>query len=910
MTVGGPEPARLPGRDQLLDDTWDALEAGGRRLLEGPAGIGKSTVLAAIADRARAEDWFVLGAAPTEVEQLIPYAALTDVLDAVADLVADLPPPQERAARAVIEGGSEVPVADGVVAAATRTLLQRAAVKYERVLLVLDDVVWLDPASARALEYAVRRVAVPVLIGRRVEGEPPPPPLALDRPVVGTPLEVVPVPPLDRDSLRTVLVGTAPTLPRHLRERIIGESEGNVLLAVELARAVLRLERTPQPDEDLPLVGSSVLDVARAAVAALPDPTVEALRLAALTTDPRLDVLAAAGASADRFHPAEAAGLVRISRGRTEFLHPMYAAAVRTDAVGEDRRRLHARLAAATSDPDERARQLARATAAPDEAVAAQLDAAAHRLLKHGAPDAAAGLWQRAAELSPARADRDRRSAMITEAYFVTGDYGDAYEIASRLAREATGEARAIALLSMASVVFFGYSADADPVRCCERALAEAPPGSRTEAYAHLHLAFMGRGTAVKLHHARESIRLLDRRDTDRNMLASACFCLFDTAAETGEYDEALIDRGIALEDGVPAQIEANLPGRWWRANDDHDRARDRFAFTREACETGGDDTGARQCARHLAITELYAGRLDAATAALDDAYRLRDRTDVDSYAEDWIAARIAATRGDLDRAHALLDPRLEVEDFRFHTRMQYFDTAAFTAWCAGDHQEAVRWCRRLQVALDGWDGLEQMMVRHEPVWVKAALAGGDVADAEQALTLLQARHARLPRPWTTLGVASSTLLLAAATGEDVGGPLAALAAVLAAAPEDRIPFDRAESLMVAGVVQRRSRQRGVARDHLTEAAAAFDRIGAVGFAARARGDLARVSGRGATGSQLSETERRVAERASDGATNVEIAAALFLSPKTVEAHLSRIYRKLGISRRAELNRALAAERD
>lgn len=158
MTVGrGPLPTGLPGRDLLVDETWGALEDNRRRLLEGPAGIGKSTVLAAIAERARAEDWFVLAAAPTVVEQLIPYAAPTDVFDSMADLVPDLPPHQERAVRAAIEAGSEVAITDGIVAAATRTLLHRAVVKYERVLALIDDVMWLDAVSARTLEYALRR---------------------------------------------------------------------------------------------------------------------------------------------------------------------------------------------------------------------------------------------------------------------------------------------------------------------------------------------------------------------------------------------------------------------------------------------------------------------------------------------------------------------------------------------------------------------------------------------------------------------------------------------------------------------------------------------------------------------------------------------------------------------------------
>ena len=898
---------RLPGRADLLAQVWGHLRAGNRVLVEGPAGIGKSALLAAVADLAAQDDWLVLTAAPSEVEQFLPYAVLMDLFQPAADLASGLSSAEQEAVTAVLEGSSESTLGDRTVAAATRALLHLASVKYERVLLLLDDVAWLDPASARALEYALRRVPVPVVVARRTEDAPSSAPLSLDRPVTGAPLETVVVGPLDRPTLRDAVGRVAGALPRHLRERILDEADGNVLLALELARAVLRMERVPLAIEDLPVVGSSILEIARTAVDALPGASVRALRLAALTTTPRLEMLAAAGVTPEDWAPAEEAGLVRLAEGAVRFRHPMYAAAVRTAVGPGERRRLHAELARAVDDPDERARQLARAVTGHDPEVAAELDRAARRQVRRGALEAARALWLRAAELETDADARNRYLAEVGETYFATGDHPAAFEVASRVMTEADGEAKAISLLTVASVVFSGYDApDVNPVQYCEEAVALAPEGSRARAGAHLNLCIISKDPSEALRHAQEALRSLDVEDPDRTALAGALFCKFDAAARLGVYDTAVLERGLRLEEGLAAEFEGNLPGRWWRAIDEHELARQRFRFTREAYEYDGDDFAVQQSVRHLAVTELFAARLDASEEALAESYRFAEQFGTSTYQDDWIAARIAATRGHLDEADRILAPSREIKDRRFHTRLHHYDTNAFVEWCAGNHAEVVRWCRAVQAELDAWEGLEQWLVRHEPLWLDAAIAVGDLDEAAEALRLLQVRHDRLPRPWTRLGLPRCRLLLAAASGEDVAGPLADLTTALEEVPADRVPLERGLALTVAGATHRRLKHRALARDRLTEAAALFEQIGAPTLQARVAEELARIGGRSASTTLLSETERRVAELAAEGRTNVEIAATLFLSPKTVEANLSRVYRKLGIRGRVEIGRALA----
>jgi len=173
-------------------------------------------------------------------------------------------------------------------------------------------------------------------------------------------------------------------------------------------------------------------------------------------------------------------------------------------------------------------------------------------------------------------------------------------------------------------------------------------------------------------------------------------------------------------------------------------------------------------------------------------------------------------------------------------------------------------------------------------------------------LERLQRRHDNLPRPWTSLGLARSHLLVAAAAGRPVDEAVAALEAALEAVPPDVVPVERARCLLVAGVAHRRARRKRPARDALEAATAAFDALGARALADRARDELTRVGGRPGDPLELTPTEDRVARLAAAGRTNRAIADVLFVSPKTVEANLARVYRKLGITSRAELGGVMA----
>ncbi|MER7474989.1 AAA family ATPase, partial [Micromonospora sp. NPDC000018] len=366
------------GRDTVVDHAWRALDEGRSVLVEGPAGIGKTVVHRALLAAAGRAGWLVLACAPTETEAALPFAALADLLAPLAARVPELPAPQRVALGGVLLVGDEVaqPVDERTVGAATRSLLDAAAdPAAPRVLLAVDDAPWLDPPSERALRFAVRRLVprVAVLVTARAEpAGTDPAPLGLDRGAGGARLDRVALGPLGVGALHHVLrTETGAALPRPLLVRIAEEAGGNPLLAIELARAVLRMPQLPAPGADLP-AAPSLRQLVAERVAALPPDTRHAIRLAALSGLPTVAGLARAGVPAAALDAAEEAGLVAVRGEEVVFTHPVYAAAVRAGVPPGVRRRSHRLLADTATDPDERARQLARCVAGPDPAALAR----------------------------------------------------------------------------------------------------------------------------------------------------------------------------------------------------------------------------------------------------------------------------------------------------------------------------------------------------------------------------------------------------------------------------------------------------------------------------------------------------------------------------------------------------------
>ncbi|MBQ1028399.1 AAA family ATPase [Micromonospora sp. SD19] len=904
----------IVGRDEVFDRAWQQLGRSGPVLVEGPAGIGKSELWRALVAHATQAGWLVLSCAPTEAEAELPYAALADLLRPLADQVAALPGPQRAAAEVVLLSGTVREAVDTrVVGAATRSLLEAATTDpHLRTLVAVDDAPWLDRPSERALRYALRRVAgLSVLVSRRRgQGDSEDVPLGLDDGRHGNRLDRVELPPLDVGALHHVVrdqLGV--TLTRPMLVRVAREAGGNPLLTIEVVRAMQRLPRHPSPGDDLP-VAASMHHLLADVVAGLPPPSRDALRLAALLTVPTLVDLSAAGVPAAALDAPEEAGLIVVTPTGVRFTHPVHAAAVRAGIPPGVRRRLHRKLADLVADPDERARHLALCTTAPDPVVAETLAAAAERWHSRGAPDLAADLHERASQLTPVedRALLGRRRLAAARCRLDSGDLPAARQAAEAVAADFTGDLRAESLLLRAVVAWSSGEAGQAAVEIGTRALTAARPGSAVAGRVHAHLAVFDDHTEAARAHAEAAAALLDGRDGEHDLLAAALLLLFFQEVRLGRAPRTdLLERALCLEGDEPAWLASTVPAIWWKSIDDAQRARDRLHRMLARAEARGDEPLQHELLSHLGEAELLAGRWDTAERHIAAARDLGDQLGSGLVAETWLAALLDAHRGRLAEATRVAESGLrlaeELDDDwcrRIHQQL-----AGFVALSAGRMAEAAAAYTTLAATIDARGLVEPLAMRFEPDWIEACVGAGDLDRAAAALQRLNDRHRRLPRPWTILGTARARVLLDSATGRDPGPALDALTAARDAVPPDVLPLDRARCLFVAGMAHRRSRRKLPARQALEAAVAEFTAIGAAAFAERARAELARVGGRAPTPRHLTPTEDRVARLAARGRTNRAIADELFVSPKTVEANLARVYRKLGISTRAELGAAM-----
>ena len=906
----------IVGRDTVLDRAWQALGGPGTVLVDGPAGIGKTALWRALVGRAARDGWRVLACAPAESEATLSLAALADLLRPLADRVPELPGPQRAAADVVLTAGSH-PVEELALGAATRTLLENAAAG-ERVLVAVDDAQWLDPPSERALRYALRRLPrIAVLVASR-PGEPvlagaTPTPLHLDQGPAGGRLTRITVAPLGVGALHHVLRDRlGATLSRPLLARIARDAGGNPLLAIELARAVLRLPRLPLPGEDLP-VAASMQELLADALGTLPPNGRDAVRLAALLTVPTLRDLAAAGVSPDDFDAAEEAGLLAVTPAAVEFAHPVYAAAVRAAIPPGVRRRLHGALAGVVTSRDERARQLARCTVEPNNAVAGELAEAAERQRTRGAPELAAGLLEHAAALTPDGPDRDRRRLAAARCRFDSGDYAAAGAAADAAAAELTGDLRAEALL-LRAVVAFGADGLDDAIATAERALLTATPGTPLVGRIHTHLSLFQSTPEPAVRHAEAACELLSggSEDTDdRAVLSAALLLLMHNEVRCGRAARTeLLERALELEDDQPSWLAGTVPAIWWKSTDQHGPARTRLLRMLDTAVARGDEPSQHELLTHLGEAELLAGRWQMAQEHITAARELGEQLGTGLVGESWLAGLLDAHLGRLATAgQAAADAlrRADAQDDDWMRRINQ-QLAGFVALSAGQWAEAADAYGALAAIVDSMGLVEPMSLRYEPDWIEACLGMGDLDTAGAALGRLAERHRRLPRPWTSLGLARSRVLLAGTSGAGdaaVSEALAELAAARDAVPADVVPLDRARCLLVAGMAHRRARRKREAKAALTTALAEFTALGAGAFAERATRELARIGGRPPAPRGLTATEERVARLAAQGRTNRVIADELFVSPKTVEANLARVYAKLGISSRAELGAAM-----
>lgn len=903
-------PERIVGRETeigALERFLDSLPAApGALVVEGVAGIGKTTVWLEGIAAAEARSFRVLRARPAETEATLSYAALADLVEGAFDETrASLPAPQERAlASALLRAEADAPADPRTTASALVGVLGALAATGP-VLVALDDVQWLDRASQRALEFAARRLppGLGLLVTRRsaAGGEAP---LALGRALPEERLVRLGLGPFSVAALHQLLrrrLGATLTRPQLLR--LHTASGGNPFFALELARA-LGPDWRPGLGGALP-VPADLGELLAARVRRLPRGTREALLVAAALTRPTTALVAEADLA-----PAERAGIVRLVGGRVEFAHPLLAAAVYGGASSSRRRELHARLATEVEDVEERARHLGLAVTEPDEEVARTLEAGAERARARGAPEAAGELAEQAARLTPPGDPAVHgRLVRAAQRYFEGGDSTHAQGlVAEVLADTPAGPDRGAALRLLGEIRYTENSFP-DAVALLEEALLHADgPRAAGPILGDLALVHFSVGDLPQARHVAAAAVEAAERLGEGPLLGEALAFDAILAFMAGDrVDQAQVERALVLEDRSrhvrlvmrPSAIAAQLAALEPRL----DEARARLHELRTWAYERGEEADLPLLLGYLAGVEWRRGDYAAAAEVAEELLRIAAQLGSETWRGIGLLHRgvVSLYRGEVDRARAELGESRELMD-RTGWRQGLGWALTGLGWlelAVGDHAAAADVMAPLVEAAESRGITEPWAALFAPDAVEALVALGELERAERLLDVFADRARALDRPWAIAETARCRSLLLAARG-DLSGASAQAGEAVTLAEGVGMPFLLARSLLVRGRVERRARRRGAARASLERALGIFESIGTPLWAAQASSDLGRV-GRRAADDELTETERRVAELAAAGRTNREVAQALFMSPKSVEANLARVYRKLGIRSRAEL---------
>ena len=909
----------LIGRDEELlgmERFLEAVPRGARALLvEGEAGAGKTALWEAALGLATAAGMRTITARPTEAETSFAHAALGDLLGAHSEALAGLPDPQRRAleiALLLAEHDGQTPDQQAVALAtlaALRVLAQDAPL-----LVAVDDVQWLDAPTAAVLSFATRRLRaerVGVLLALRTTGGEPAP-LGLERAFDRERLARVPLAPLSLGAIQRLLqlrLGWIPSRP--VLHHVHDLSGGNPFFALELGRALQAGTLHAEPGERLPVTLDALVS---SRLDGLSQATRRGLAVAASIAQPTLGVVHAV-AGDGVLAEAERMQIVAVRDGIVRFAHPLLASGAYAATDAATRGELHAAIAARVSDPEERARHLALAATGPDEQVASTLEDAARRAESRGAPAAAADLLERAVRLTPPEraADAQRRTVDAAWGVFRSGDSRRAREMLDDLvATMERGPARARAVMRLAIVR--GYD---DDLRAAEALLRAAID----EAQGDDELVIAARNELSGI-----LFRLRERLDeavehataaassTRAEAVAEALGSRLLSAAALGRADAAsTLQRALELQPRcehrrVMAQplVQIAFAWLWW---DELERARTAFETLRTRAAELGDEGSLAYVLVLGAQIECVRGDVRSATRHADEGYALTEQTGQATVGAYLLALRALADAiaGDVDPGRERAERALEIAGRTNGRPAEHFARAALglLELSAGRPAETSRALGPLVQFLRTEHIIEPGTARVLPDQVEALLALGELDAADELLGWYAANAEQLRRRSAQAAAARCRGLLAGARG-DVDGSIAELGRALELHDGVPIPLERGRTQLAYGIALRRSRQRAAARDALESAAATFEGIGARVWAARAAGELGRLGGRPPSSGMLTPTEQRVAELVAQGLQTKQVAAALFVSPKTVEGHLTHIYGKLGVGSRTELAHRLA----
>jgi DNA-binding CsgD family transcriptional regulator len=871
-------------------------------VLRGEAGIGKTALLTHAAERGGGGT--VLRTAGVEAESDLAFAGLYGLLRPIVEKLGELPKTQADALAGALGLAPSLGSDRLLVSAATLSLLAAAA-EEGPLLCLIDDAQFLDAESAEALVFSARRLAaepVAMLFAVR-EGEA--------RTFAAPGLPELVLEGLAAEPAARLLRASAPSAADSVRAWLLAEAAGNPLALLELPSGLSEGQRQGRVGlpEAIPL--SSRLRLAfEQRVDRLPAVTRSALLIAALDDGEEVATVVRAadesGLPEDALDSAEKAGLLRMVGGRIVFRHPLVRSALHESSTLSQRRAAHAALGAALSgaeDADRRAWHQALATLTTDENVAAALEESAHRYQARAGHASAATAFVRAAELSADEGRRAGRLAAAAEAAWAAGQPERARELIARALPLATAQARA-ELLHLRGVI----EARTGDLRSAVAVLTEAADASEdgsltlevlneaTEA-----AAYAGNYAQAAALGARAGA-IDPRGETDRFRVAA----LGGVAAElAGDHQRSAplaqeaIRRAEQLEDPhalILAAFIADLGGTVGEGLPYASRA---VTMARER----GLLSILPDALRQQTFCLVGQGRFSLAYAAAEEGIRLA--SDFEHHWDtSWILSRLAtldALRGDESRARAHADEAIEL------AATGVTMVVGFAEWALG----------MLELTLGRpSEATERLLLvsageRSESNPLTALWSIPDLIEAAARAGRLDEAADRFDRytDWVHHSPSPARLSLLARCRALAGeGDVREQFETALAAGAALSPFEQARTELLYGEWLRRERQGREARRHLRRAADLFRQVGAPPWEERAEAEL-RATGEKArrrdpsTLDQLTPQELQIAGLVADGMTNREIAAQLFLSPRTIDYHLRKVFSKLGLSSRTELVR-------
>lgn len=880
-------------------------------VIRGEPGIGKTSLLDAAAERAA--DFTVLRARGVESEAELPFSGLLELLQPIVRYVDRLPGPQADALRSALALGP-TDRSDRFAACAGTLGLLALGSEERPVLVLIDDAHWLDSASGEALTFAARRLrveGVAMLWAARSEDVPSFSLAGLNELELGG---------LGGSDARRLLedAASAPISPQAANE-LLDATRGNPLALLEIPQLLNEAQLVGAEPIDQPLpVGPAIEQAFGRRLERLPEKTRAALLLAAVSVSPEIDTieraLAFENAALDAFLPAEADGIVASFGGRFEFRHPLVRAAVHAQATPAARRMAHSALASALADgqrDDERAWHRALATVGPDDAVAAELEAVGVRA-ETTSWRAASRAFEHAAQLTPGGEARGRRLLSAGRAAYTGGQL----ETADRLVRDAAGLLGGNPALRAEAEHLWGRVQTAQgefrsaALRLEDGAARIEPidPERAALMLADAFVPWLELGEHARADQAAARAWDLPWPRGGHTELALS-LALGDVLAPQGRFSEAieLWLRGAEVPADDDPEALCRIAEAIFSAGE-HERAR---AAAERAVERARETSALGVLPVALGVlvfADLRTGKLRDAAGAAGEAVDLVRALGQQGELSDalarlaWVEAMLG--REEECRRHAAEGMKLFAGiDYDGPTSGPALGLLELGLGRPSEAVEAFEFTKRGR-----GERMRADAMAPRPVLVnliEAYVRAGRPDDARGDLT-------ELTRQAEACGLPFAQAAAARTRGIVEGAEQHFLAAL---AWHERQPntFERGRTLLCYGELLRREKRRADARSRLRAALADFEESGAATWAERARSEL-RATGERArrrvddTRDKLTPQELQVAGLVAEGLTNREIAARLFLSPKTIETHIRHAFQKLGVRSRTELAVAVSSE--